>query len=117
MEIITVILIKSKAFIYGAITWAVLHYFEWSIWNIKFNLWKFILASVIFGLLAEFSQLVISWDFIGTVWNENREMVLVILLTSCLYLFIPFILNNKRTFIVYALWKFWIKLNQKKDEK
>lgn len=106
---IEVILLKFKVFFYWMLTWAVLHYFEYKIWNMKFNLWKFITSSFIFWLLAEFSNLLIDWNFVTIKWNESAKLVIIIILTSALYLFLPFILqkDNRNNFIISVLEKFW----------
>lgn len=108
MEIITIMMIKMKVFIYWIFTGAVLHYFEWQIWNVKFNLWKFILSCFIFWVLAQFSNLLLQGWFVKGWANESSDTVIIIMLTTSLYLFIPFILKpeNRDKFGLYILKRF-----------
>ena len=107
---ITYVTTHLKMFVAWFITWWVLNYFEIQVWNWKFNIWKFIISSIIFGLLTEFSSLLIKWNFISTdIENESRKLVLSITMATFLYLFIPFVLQkeNRSKFILSVLEKFW----------
>lgn len=108
--ILTYITTHLKTFLSWLITWAVLQYFELQVGNAKFNIWKFIISSIIFWLLTQFSSLLIEWDIIATdKENESRVIVLSITLATFLYLFIPFVLQkeNRNKFIIATLEKFW----------
>lgn len=101
---------KIKMFIYWFITWAVMHIFEIRVGNSVFNIWQFIISCVIFGLLTQFSSMLIAWEFITTdVNNEDRVIVLSIMIASFLYLFIPFVMKeeNRGKFLIAILEKFW----------
>ena len=112
---IVMILTKFKIFIYGAIAWAVLQYFEYQSGHIKFNLGRFLISSCIFWILTEFSHLMIDWDLVmESVDNESRLIVISIMLAAFLYLFIPFVLRpeNRGRFVEWVLAKFWFYKNK-----
>lgn len=120
ITLIKIFFMKTKIFWYGAIVWWILQYFEFEVWNKVFNLWKFMIACIIFWLLTQFSFLLIEWDLVWiTERNESKDIVLSVLIASFAYLVIPFVLQpeNRGRFIESILNKFWLvkKGNIEKD--
>lgn len=108
METIIETMTKWKYFIAGILAGGVLHLFELQIAKMKFNFFRFLVSSVIFALLTEFSKMVIFWWYLDIASNDNKAMVMSIAIAAFLYLFIPFVMKeeNRWQFIISVLSKF-----------
>lgn len=109
-QLIITTVVKFKVFWIWLLTGGVFQYFEFNVKGGRFNLGRFIIGCVIFGILTQFSYLLIQGGFVETdLANESRVLAISILLASFLYLFLPFILKeeNRDRFIESTLEKFW----------
>lgn len=119
METLFIYLAKIKYFIVGFFAGILLKHFEYQISNVKFNLGKFIISGVVFGLLTIFGQWVITGFFFDDITAVKEEKILVLsLLTALLLQFIiPFIYRNPEQFVKFVLSRFGIKLSDDNSKK
>lgn len=121
-KLIIAFLSKMKYFFYWFLAGGIVYMFEIQAGNIKWNLGKFLISSITFWFLTEFSFLLIEGNFIGVedLENESRVIVMSILIATTLYLFLPFILRkeNREKFITTTLERFgYIKLEKNDKNK